>query len=242
MSTTVDEIADGIYRLSTWIPDVAPPAGFTFNQFLVAAEEPLLFHTGPRAMFPLVSEAVASIVPVERLRWITFGHVESDECGSMNQWLAAAPDSQVASSMIGCMVQLNDLADRPPRALANGEVLDLGGKRVRHIDTPHVPHGWEAGVLYEETTGTLLCGDLFTSVGNGPALTAGDIVEPAMAAEAMFQASTLAPSTAAVIRGLGDLEPTTLALMHGSSFNGDCAKALYSLADAYAALGRPDAN
>jgi flavorubredoxin len=242
MSTTVDEIADGIYRLSTWIPDVAPPAGFTFNQFLVAGEEPLLFHTGPRAMFPLVSEAVGSIVPVERLRWITFGHVESDECGSMNEWLAAAPDSQIAASMIGCMVQLNDLADRPPRALANGEVIDLGGKRVRHIDTPHVPHGWEAGVLYEETTGTLLCGDLFTSIGNGPALTAADIVEPAMAAEAMFQASTLAPSTAAVIRGLGDLEPTTLALMHGSSFNGDCAKALYSLADAYAELGRPDAN
>jgi flavorubredoxin len=236
MSTTVDEIADGIYRLSTWIPDVAPPAGFTFNQFLVDAEEPLLFHTGPRAMFPLVSEAVASIVAVERLRWITFGHVESDECGSMNEWLAAAPASQVASSMIGCMVQLNDLADRPPRALAGGEVVDLGGKRVRHIDTPHVPHGWEAGVLYEETTGTLLCGDLFTHLGNGPALTADDIVEPAMAAEEIFRASSLAPGTASTIRSLGDLAPTTLALMHGSSYNGDCAKALYGLADAYEAL------
>jgi flavorubredoxin len=232
MSTTVDEIADGIYRLSTWVPDVAPPAGFTFNQFLVNAEEPLLFHTGPRAMFPLVSEAVASIVPVERLRWITFGHVESDECGSMNQWLAAAPGAQVASSMIGCMVQLNDLADRPPRALADGEVVDLGGKRVRHIDTPHVPHGWEAGVLYEETTGTLLCGDLFTHLGNGSALTSDDIIEPAMAAEEIFRASSLAPSTAATIRGLGDLAPSTLALMHGSSFNGDCTKALYGLADA----------
>jgi flavorubredoxin len=237
MSTTVDEIADGIYRLSTWVPDVAPPAGFTFNQFLVNAEEPLLFHTGPRAMFPLVSEAVASIVPVERLRWITFGHVESDECGSMNEWLAAAPGAQVASSMIGCMVQLNDLADRPPRALADGEVVDLGGKRVRHIDTPHVPHGWEAGVLYEETTGTLLCGDLFTHLGNGPALTTDDIVEPAMAAEEIFRASSLAPSTAGTIRGLGDLGPNTLALMHGSSFNGDCAQALYGLADAYAARG-----
>ncbi len=233
MSTTVDEIADGIYRLSTWVPDVAPPAGFTFNQFLVDAEEPLLFHTGPKAMFPLVSEAVASIVPVERLRWITFGHVESDECGSMNQWLAAAPGAQVASSMVGCMVQLNDLADRPPRALGNGEVVDLGGKRVRHIDTPHVPHGWEAGVLYEETTGTLLCGDLFTHIGKGPALTTDDIIEPAMAAEEIFRASSLAPSTAATIRGLGDLAPRTLALMHGSSFNGDCTKALYALADAY---------
>jgi flavorubredoxin len=236
MSTTVDEIADGIYRLSTWVPDVAPPAGFTFNQFLVDAEEPLLFHTGPRAMFPLVSEAVASIVPVERVRWITFGHVEADECGSMNEWLAAAPGAQVASSMIGCIVQLNDLADRPPRALANGEVVDLGGKRVRHIDTPHVPHGWEAGVLYEETTGTLLCGDLFTHLGNGPALTTDDIVEPAMAAEEIFRASSLAPSTAATIRSLGDLAPSTLALMHGSSFNGDCAQALYGLADAYEAL------
>jgi flavorubredoxin len=236
MSTTVDEIADGIYRLSTWIPDVAPPAGFTFNQFLVDAEEPLLFHTGPRAMFPLVSEAVASIVAVERLRWITFGHVESDECGSMNEWLAAAPAAQVASSVIGCMVQQNDLADRPPRALAGGEVVDLGGKRVRHIDTPHVPHGWEAGVLYEETTGTLLCGDLFTHLGNGPALTADDIVEPAMAAEEIFRASSLAPGTASTIRSLGDLAPTTLALMHGSSYNGDCAKALYGLADAYEAL------
>jgi flavorubredoxin len=237
MTTTVDEIADGIYRLSTWVPDVAPPAGFTFNQFLVNAEEPLLFHTGPRAMFPLVSEAVASIVPVERLRWITFGHVESDECGSMNEWLAAAPGAQVASSMIGCMVQLNDLADRPPQARADGEVVDLGGKRVRHIDTPHVPHGWEAAVLYEETTGTLLCGDLFTHLGNGPALTTDDIVEPAMAAEEIFRASSLAPSTAGTIRGLGDLAPNTLALMHGSSFNGDCAQALYGLADAYAALG-----
>jgi flavorubredoxin len=235
MSTTVDEIADGIYRLSTWVPDVAPPAGFTFNQFLVNAEEPLLFHTGPRAMFPLVSEAVASIVPVERLRWITFGHVESDECGSMNQWLAAAPGAQVASSMIGCMVQLNDLADRPPRALADGEVVDLGGKRVRHIDTPHVPHGWEAGVLYEETTGTLLCGDLFTHLGDGPALTEDDIVGPASDAEDLFAYSCLAPSTPSTIDKLAELAPTTLALMHGSSFTGDCAAAMHALADAYRA-------
>jgi flavorubredoxin len=235
MSTTVDEIADGIYRLSTWIPDVAPPAGFTFNQFLIDAEEPLLFHTGPRAMFPLVSEAVATVVAPDRLRWVSFGHVESDECGSMNEWLAAAPDAQVAAGMTACMVQLNDLADRPPRALADGEVLDLGGKRVRHIDTPHVPHGWEAGVLYEESTGTLLCGDLFTSLGNGPAITKDDIVEPAIAGEAMFRASSLAPTTPAVMRKLGDLAPNTLALMHGSSFNGECAKALYDLAGAYEA-------
>jgi flavorubredoxin len=232
-TTTVDEIADDIYRLSTWVPDVAPPAGFTFNQFLVAADEPLLFHTGPRAMFPLVSEAVSRVVPVERLRWITFGHVESDECGSMNEWLAAAPQAEIAHGLIGCMVSLNDMADRPPRALADGAVLDLGGKRVRHIDTPHVPHGWEARVLYEETTGTLLCGDLFTHLGNGPALTSDDIVEPAMEAEAMFRATALAPDTAAVMRRLGDLQPSTLALMHGSSFSGDGGKALGELAAAY---------
>ena len=233
MTTTVDEIATGIYRLSTWVPDIAPPAGFTFNQFLVDGEDPLLFHTGPRAMFALVSAAVARVLPVERLRWIAFGHVEADECGSMNQWLAAAPRAEVAHGITGCLVSLNDLADRPPRPLADGEVLDLGGMRVRHIDTPHVPHGWEARVLYEETTGTLLCGDLFTHLGNGPALTNADIVEPAIEAENIFRYTSLAPDTAAVMRRLANLGPTTLALMHGSSFNGDAAKALDDLAGAY---------
>lgn len=233
MSTTVDEIADGIYRLSTWVPDIAPPAGFTINQFLIDADEPLLFHTGPRAMFPLVSEAVGRILPADRLRWITFGHVESDECGSMNQWLAAAPRAEVAHGTIGCMVSLNDLADRPPRPLADGEVIDLGGKKVRHIDTSHVPHAWEARVLYEETTSTLLCGDLFAHTGNGPALTTDDIIEPAMQAETMFRSTSLAPDTAVVMRRLGDIAPNTLALMHGSSYNGDSAKALHDLAAAY---------
>ena len=180
METTITEIADDIYRLSTWVPDVAPPAGFTFNQFLVAADEPLLFHTGHRRMFPLVSDAVSRVLPVEDVRWITFGHVEADECGSMNEWLAAAPRSEVAHGALGCMVSLDDLCDRPPRPLADGEVLDLGGKRVRHIDTPHVPHGWEARVLFEETTGTLFCGDLFTHLGNGDPLTTADIVDPAI--------------------------------------------------------------
>ncbi|MHB8463208.1 MAG: oxygen-binding di-iron domain-containing protein [Acidimicrobiales bacterium] len=233
METTLDEIADGIYRLSTYVPEVAAPAGFTFNQFLIAADEPLLFHTGPRAMFPLVAEAVARVVPVEQVRWITFGHVESDECGSMNTWMAAAPHSQVAHGGLGCMVSLDDMCDRPPRPLADGEVLDLGGKRVRHIDTPHVPHAWEARVLYEETTGTLLCGDLFAHAGQGPALTSDDIVAPAMATEAMFRSTSLAPDTADVMRRLGDLAPTTLALMHGSSYRGDGGKALYDLAAAY---------
>lgn len=231
--TQVDEIADGIFRISTLVPDIAPPAGFTFNQFLITGDEPLLFHTGPRAMFPLVSAAVASVVPPSTVRWITFGHVEADECGSMNDWLAAAPDATVAHGVMGCMVSLNDLADRPPRGLADGEVIDLGGKRVRHLDTPHVPHGWEARVLYEETTGTLLCGDLFSHVGDGPAVTDEDIVGPAVATEEMFRYSSLAPATTAVMRTLAELNPERLALMHGSSYSGDGAAALRDLAAAY---------
>ena len=234
MDTQIDEIADGIYRLSTFLPEFTPPAGFTMNQFLIAADEPLLFHTGPRGMFPLVAEAVATIVPVESVRWITFGHVEADECGSMNLWLAAAPASQVAHGALGCEVSLDDMCDRPPLPLADGEVIDLGGKRVRHIDTPHVPHGWEARVLFEETTRTLLCGDLFSHLGGGDvAVTEDDLVERAMAAEEMFRSSSLAPTTCAVMRQLGSLEPSTLAVMHGSSFRGNGAKALYDLAAAY---------
>lgn len=233
MNTTIDEIADGIYRISTWVDQIAPPAGFSFNQFLIDADEPLLFHTGPRHLFPAVSEAVATVVPLERLRWITFGHVESDENGSMNDWLAGSPKAEVAHGMIGCVVQLNDLADRPPRALADNEVINLGGKRVRHLDTPHVPHAWEARVLYEEMTGTLLCGDLFAHVGNGPAVTTDDIVEPAMEGEAMFRSSSLAPDTTLVMERLADLEPTTLALMHGSSFSGDGGAALRALGREY---------
>lgn len=229
---TVDEIADGIYRISTLVPEVGPE-GFTFNQFLVAAEEPLLFHTGMRSLFPLVSEAVATVVPVASLRWISFGHVEADESGSMNMWLAAAPNSQVAHGALGCDVSLNDLCDRPPRALADGEVIDLGGKRVRQISTPHVPHGWDAQVLYEETTGTLLCGDLLSQTGAPPALVTDDVLEAALAAEGMFGATCLAPHTGQAIRGLGDLQPTTLAIMHGSSFQGDGAKVLSDMADAY---------
>jgi flavorubredoxin len=232
MTTKTYEIADGVFRFSTYVPDLTPD-GFTFNQFLIRAEEPLLFHTGPRAMFGTVSEAVAKVIPLERLRWITFGHVEADECGSMNLWLGAAPQSRVAHGEVGVMVSLNDLADRPPRALQNYEVLDLGGKRVRHIDTPHVPHAWESRVLFEETTRTLLCGDLFTHTGDGPALTSEDIVERARIAEERFHSSCLTPATGATIRALGDLSPRTLALMHGSSFNGDAVRALHELADLY---------
>jgi flavorubredoxin len=241
LTPRVDEIADRIYRCSTWFPDVGPQ-GMTFNQFVIDADEPLLFHTGHRQMFPLVSEAVGRVIPVNRLRWIAFGHVEADECGAINEWLAVASEAEVAHGAIGCMVSLNDLADRAPRPLADGEVLDLGDKRVRHLDTPHVPHGWDARVLFEETTGTLLCGDLFTHLGDVAPLTSDDIVEPAAKAEAAFHSTALTHETGSTIRTLAELSPTTLALMHGSSFNGDCAAALTDLAAHYDTLVTDRAN
>jgi flavorubredoxin len=222
-----------MYRLSTFVPEIGP-TGFTFNQFLLDDEEPLLFHTGLRSTFPLVREAIERVMPIDRLRWIAFGHVEADECGAMNELLAAAPQAQIAHGAIGCMVSINDMADRPPRPMADGETLSLGTMRVRHLDTPHVPHAWEARVLYEETTGTLLCGDLFSSLGDGPALTDGDILGPAIEAEDLFGATCLAPTTRATIERLAELEPTTLAVMHGSSFTGDGGEALRGLAKFYA--------
>ncbi len=236
MQTRTDEIAAGIHRISTWIPQIAAPAGFTVNQFLITGDEPLLFHCGHRGLFPLVRAAVEQIMPVQRLRWISFGHVEADECGAMNLWLAAAPDAQVVYSPLGCEVSVNDLADRPARSLAEDEVLDLGGKRVRLIATPHVPHGWEAQVMYEETSRTLFCGDLFTHVGDTVPLTQEDIVAPAMAAESMFGATSLGPAVAPALRRLAGLAPQRLALMHGASFEGDGGAALQALADAYEAL------
>lgn len=233
MEAKVDEIADGVYRISAYVADIAPPAGFTFNHFLVLGDEPLLFHTGLRRMFPAVRAAVETVLPAARLRWICFGHYEADECGSMNEWLAAAPHAEVMHGATGVMVSLNDMADRPPRILANDEVVDLGGKRVRYIDTPHIPHGWDAGVLHEENTGTLLCGDLFTQVGDGPALTSGDIVGPAIAAEDLFRYSSLNPGMGNTIRRLAAFSPPTLALMHGPSYSGDGAAALHALADDY---------
>jgi flavorubredoxin len=235
MQTSVHEIADGVYRLSTCVPD-AVPGGFTFNQYLVDADEPLLFHLGPRRLFPLVADAVGRVLPVERLRWLSFGHVESDECGAMNAWLAAAPHAEVTFNGLGCLVSVDDLADRPPRPLVDDGPLELGGHHLRALLTPHVPHGWEAQVLFDETTGTLLCGDLFTQTGDGPALVHdADLVTPAMAAEDLFGATALTTSTAPTLRRLAELEPRTLALMHGPAFAGDGAGALHALADAYEA-------
>ncbi len=232
MTTAIDEIAPNIYRLSTFVPEIGP-SGFTFNQFLLVDDEPLLFHTGHRPMFGSVRAAIEQVVPVDRLRWIAFGHLESDECGAMNNFLAVAPHAEVAHGEVGCRVSLDHMADRAPRALTDGETIELGRMRVRHLDTPHVPHGWDARVLFEESTQTLLGGDLFTQLGNGPALTDDDIVGPAEKAEDLFGFSSLSPSTPATIDRLADLAPGTLALMHGSSFSGDCRAAMHALADAY---------
>ena len=233
METRIAEIADGIYRLSTHVPEIVPPSGLTFNQFLVLGDEPMMFHTGLRKMFGLNRDALSRIIPPEKLRWIAFGHFESDECGAMNEWLAVSPDATPAHGHTGCYVSLNDFADRQPRVLGDGEVIDLGGKRVRFIDTPHTPHGWDAGVLFEETTGTLMCGDLFTQLGDDRALTSGDIVGPAIAAEDIFKYSSLNPAMGSTIRGLASLRPKTLALMHGPSFQGDGSAALLALASNY---------
>lgn len=232
MQTQCTEIAPDIYRLSTHVAEIAPPAGFTFNQFLIDADQPLLFHCGMRGLFPAVAAALNTVLPVEKLRWISFGHVEADECGAMNQWLAAAPLAEVTFGALGCDVSVRDLADRPPRSLADGDILDLGNRRVRYLATPHVPHGWDAGLLFEETTATLLCGDLFTHLG-AAVLIESDIVGPAIEAEQTFMATAITPSTAPTLRRLSELNPRTLALMHGASFSGNGRAALRELADYY---------
>jgi flavorubredoxin len=237
METRVDEIAERIYRLSTFLPAVGP-SGFTFNQFLVDAEQPLLFHCGQRALFPAVSRAAARVMDLRRLRFIAFSHVEADECGALGEWLDAAPSATVTHGAIGCAIWLNDQAPRPPRALGDGEVLDLGGRRVRRLDTPHVPHCWDAGLMYEETTGTLFTSDLFTHVGDPPAVTDRDIMGPAVAAEKQFGYTGVTLATGATIRRLAGLVPRTLAVMHGSSFSGEAAPLLESLAGFYDELLR----
>lgn len=229
MQTAVDEITSGIYRLSTYLEE----ADFMFNQYLIDASQPLLFHCGMQGLFPVISAAVSQVIPVSRLRWISFGHWEADESGAMNDWLEAAPDAQVAVGTIGCMTSVNAHAIRAPKALEDNEAIDLGGKRVRYLATPHVPHGWDAGVMFEETTRTLLCGDLFTRIGSSPAVSGDDPVSPAFAAEDTFKATALTPQTAPTIRRLAALKPSTLALMHGPAFNGDCERALLDLAAGY---------
>jgi flavorubredoxin len=236
MDTTIDEIGAGIFRLSTWIPDITEH-GFTMNQFLLNGDQPFLFHCGQRQLFPLVSAAVAKVIPLEKLRWISFGHVEADECGSVNMWLDAAPSAEVIHGPLACMVSLIDLCDRQP-VMATDEPLDTGGHRLRFIPTPHVPHNWEAGLWFDATTATLLAGDLLTHTGKCSALTESDCVAPAMEAEEVFRATGLTTNLGPTLEQLAQLNPTTLAVMHGSSFAGDGAAQLRGLADGYAAMVR----
>ena len=232
METRLTEVADGVHQLTTHISEM----DFSFNQYFVNGEEPLLFHTGGRGLFPLVSEAVGRVTPIDSLRWITFGHVEADECGSMNDWLGVAPQATVAQGVIGCMVSLNDLADRPPRPLADGEVLDIGGHRIRWIDMPHVPHAWENGIVYDETTRTLFCGDLFTQGGSDlPPITASDILESSEAFRHGMDYFSHTKNAHVMLERLAATAPTTLACMHGSAWRGDGAKLLRALADALSA-------
>ena len=230
MDTSIDEIAPQIYRFSTF----SAQAGIVFNQFLIEADEPLLFHTGQRSLFPQLHEAVVSVMDPSRLRWIAFGHYEADESGAMNEWLGVAPNAVIAHGTIGVRTSIADQADRPPRSLKDGEVIDLGGKRVLYLATPHVPHGWDAGLMFEETTGTLFTSDLFTRRGDDGAFTEADIVGPALVTEDHGHATALTPSTAPTIRRLAELPIERLALMHAPTFLGDGSRALHDLADAYA--------
>ena len=230
METHVAEIAPNIYRFSTFNPQ----AGITFCQFLIDAEEPLLFHTGQKLLFPQLRDKLATVIDPARLRWITFGHYEADESGAMNDWLAAAPRATIAHGTIGVLTSITDQADRAPQALVDGDVLDLGGKRVRYLYTPHVPHGWDAGLVYEETTQTLFCSDLFTRFGDNGVSSDADVVSPALSVEDHVHATALTPSTAPTLRRLAELPLERLALMHGPTYTGNGAQALTDLADAYA--------
>ena len=231
--TNVHEIADRIYRVNTPIAIEGAPGAFSFNQYLILDDEPLLFHTGPRRMFPLVREAVGSVMPLERLRYIAFSHAEADECGSLNDWLAAAPRSVPLCGEIAALVSINDLADRPARTLADSETLSLGEHSLRWFDTPHLPHAWECGFLLEERTKTLLCGDLFTQGGAGEQpLVESDILGPSEAFRRGMDYYSHTKNARAMIERLAAAGPTTLACMHGSAWRGDAPALLRALGDA----------
>jgi flavorubredoxin len=228
--TNVHEIAEGIYRIST--PLSVVPGGFSFNQYLILDDEPLLFHTGPRKLFPLVREAVASLMPVEQLRYVAFSHVEADECGSLNKWLAVSPEAVPVCGQIAAMVSIQDLADRAPRALADNETLSLGRHTVQWLDTPHLPHAWECGFMMEQKTGTLLCGDLFTQPGTGDVpLTEQDILGPSEAFRRELDYFSHTKNARLMLERLAATNPATLACMHGSAWQGDGAGLLRELAD-----------
>jgi flavorubredoxin len=234
--TRIDEIADGIYRISTPVPpNPALPTGFTFNQFLLVDEEPLLYHTGMRKLFPLVREAVASVIAVEKLRWVSYSHGEGDESGALDEWLAAAPNAQPLVGRIAAMISASDAA-RPARALGDGETISIGKKSVRWIDTPHFPHGWDAGQIFETTTRTLFSGDLFTQPGAAhDPVTTGDVLGPSEAMRAAMDYYSNPRGAAAILERLAATEPRLLACMHGAAYGGDCGAALRALSAALAA-------
>ncbi len=227
----ITEIAPNIYRISIF----AQPHNLQFNHFLVKDDEPLLYHTGLRGMYAEIREAVSRLINVTELRHIGFSHFESDECGSLNEWLAAAPNSDVICSQVGALVTVNDFIGRESRAVPDGGALATGKYRFRYCQTPHLPHGWDAGVLFEETQKTLLCSDLFHQAGDVEPLTSSDVVGRSHQALKEYQAGILAeympytPLTVRNLKKLADLKPKTLAIMHGSSFTGDCARALDDL-------------
>jgi flavorubredoxin len=228
--TRIDEIADGIYRIST--PVSVIPGGFTFNQFLIKDEEPLLFHTGLRRMFPVVAEAVKSVLKLESLRWIGFSHFEADECGALNDFLGAAPHAEPVCGSIAKMVSADDVADRPARGLADGEELRLGRSTLSWLDAPHLPHGWDCGFLFESASKTLFCGDLFTQGGaDHEPLTESDILGPSEEMRQHLDYYAHAENTRELLEKLAATAPTTLACMHGASFKGDGASLLRALAD-----------
>lgn len=234
--TNVSEVSDNVYRINTPI-DIPGGSGFSFNQYLLLDDEPLLFHTGPRQLFPAMREAIAALMPVENLRYVAFSHVEADECGALNLLLGVAPRAVPLCSRIAAMVSVNDLADRPPRALADGEQLAIGRHTLQWIDTPHVPHGWDSGLLMDISSGTLFCGDLFTQGGYGEvALTDVDILGPSEAFRQPLDYFSHGPQTAPTLMRLADLTPRTLACMHGSAWRGDGGALLRHLAEAVAAL------
>lgn len=231
--TNIEEIADNIYRINTPIPPSVIPGGFSFNQYLINDDEPLLFHTGPRKMFPLVREAVSNVIPVEMLRFIAFSHVESDECGSLNEWLAVSPRARPLCGRIAAIVSIQDLADRPPHVLTDGEMLKLGRHSVKWLDMPHMPHAWECGYLMELNTKTLLCGDLFTQPGDGQkAITESDILGPSESFRQKMDYYSHTKNAIGLLSKLASEKPVRLACMHGSAWEGDGARLLLELSNA----------
>ena len=223
-------IAPDTYRISIPLPPDVFPGGFSFNQYLVVDEKPLLFHTGPRKLFEQVCEQIEKVMPVSKLRYIAFSHVESDECGSLSEFLARAPQAQPVCSQVAADVSIRDLVDVEPIGMEDGDVLDLGRHQLVWQSTPHLPHGWECGYFFDESASTLFCGDLFTQPGSShAALTSGDILEPSELMRGGLDYFAHAPDTVAQLERLAKLAPTTLACMHGSAFAGDGAALLREL-------------